>query len=146
MARVVATRDFDSVVVLAGPISGPQPTAFDPPVSVERDPADPGAVMAGSVAAVSAAGSTVWELLCIGVPTALVVTADNQLGVAGMVVGAGAGVGAGTADDFVERLPAALAVLADPRERRRLAAAGQAMVDGFGADRILDELTGLPGW
>jgi spore coat polysaccharide biosynthesis predicted glycosyltransferase SpsG/RimJ/RimL family protein N-acetyltransferase len=89
--------------------------------------------------AVSAAGSTPYELACAGVPSVLAAVADNQLPImqafnaAGLAVGVDARTGA-------ERLPAAVAHLADAGLRTRLAAAGPAVIDGYGAYRARDAL------
>ena len=42
------------------------------------DPADVPAVFDRADAAISAAGSTTWELLCLGIPTAIIPVAENQ--------------------------------------------------------------------
>lgn len=90
----------------------------------------------------SAAGTTVLELACIGVATGLVAVTDNQaLGYAraveaGVALGVGTGTevlaGARTARDAVARL------VGDPGLRLALGAAGHAVVDGLGALRVVD--------
>lgn len=77
--------------------------------------------------AVSAAGSTPYDLACAGVPAALRPVADNQEPVARGFLAAGLAV----AD------PAALL---DPVCRAGLAAAGPARIDGYGAFRARDAL------
>jgi len=94
--------------------------------------------------AVTAAGATAYELACAGVPAVAVAIADNQRPVAvGLAaVGAVRGLDAVTAGG-VDRLGAEVATLAAPSERERLAAGGQATVDGHGAARIRDGLAAL---
>jgi RimJ/RimL family protein N-acetyltransferase len=82
--------------------------------------------------AISAAGLTPYELACAGVPTAIVAIADNQQRVARTFAAAGLA--------LVDELPAAMAQLADPAVRERLAARGPAVVDGYGAYRARDAL------
>lgn len=101
---------------------------------------------------ISAAGTTIWELCCLGVPTAAVWAVDNQHQGYAQVVAAGAAIGLGgpgLGDD--ERVADLLArTLADPRLRDRLAVAGRRVVDGLGAWRVvrmweMAQLQRLPG-
>ncbi|MCW3004135.1 MAG: hypothetical protein JWQ20_3433 [Conexibacter sp.] len=78
--------------------------------------------------AVSAAGTTAYELAAAGVPSVVVAVADNQRRV---VEGARTAGFALAGDD----LGAAVAQLADPAVRARLQEAGPAVVDGQGAAR-----------
>jgi spore coat polysaccharide biosynthesis predicted glycosyltransferase SpsG/RimJ/RimL family protein N-acetyltransferase len=89
---------------------------------------------------VSAAGTSVWELCCLGVPAALVCVADNQGAGYRRVLESGAAVGLGSA---VPRLDhdAAVAtlqrVIGDRALREQLASAGTRLVDGLGAWRVV---------
>ena len=96
---------------------------------------------------VSAAGSSVWELLCLGAPTALVCVSDNQEAGYREVVGRGLVEGLGhvaTLSDHEPTRTAATArlrtLLRDPGARARLAAGGFAAVDGRGRERVADAL------
>jgi len=87
---------------------------------------------------VSAAGTSVWELCCLGVPMALVCAVDNQKPGYDRAVEAGAAVGLG------ERLPdldgaaqALRALLVDLPARAGMADRASAVVDGRGAWRIV---------
>ena len=91
-------------------------------------------------AAVSAAGTMAWELLCLGVPSALVVAADDQEAPARIIDAAGAAVVLGTDEDAVTGELAGLEALFDPSARRDLSERGRALVDGGGAARVLDAL------
>ncbi|MCU1447966.1 MAG: UDP-2,4-diacetamido-2,4, 6-trideoxy-beta-L-altropyranose hydrolase [Acidimicrobiales bacterium] len=92
--------------------------------------------------ALGAAGSTAWELCCMGVPAVLVTTAANQVPVAAAVAARGASIDSGP----VGRVePGALAgmvtVLAGDRDRRRsMSGVGQRLVDGRGAGRVVTRL------
>jgi spore coat polysaccharide biosynthesis predicted glycosyltransferase SpsG/RimJ/RimL family protein N-acetyltransferase len=87
--------------------------------------------------AVAAGGTTAYDLACAGVPAVLVALADNQrpivrtLGQAGVAI-AGAG---GTSG-----LRAAAGALADAGVRAEVAAAGPALVDGYGSFRARDAI------
>ena len=99
---------------------------------------DLGPVLADVDLALSAAGSTLWELALFGIPTVAVAVADNQVpvarraGAAGLVVDAG-DIGTVTADELLAKV---IALAADPLRRQALAAAGQTAVDGSGARRV----------
>lgn len=98
-------------------------------------------------AAVTAAGTSMWELLCLGVPAALVCVADNQRVGYDAAARQGVAVPVGHLDalrqDATERERAVAvlsALLDDPVRRRRLALAGQSLVDGRGRARVVDAL------
>jgi spore coat polysaccharide biosynthesis predicted glycosyltransferase SpsG len=81
---------------------------------------------------VCAGGQTMLEAAALGVPSVVVVVADNQLGQAGLMRDAGAVVVASERD-----APGALAELASDAERRaKLSANARRTVDGFGALRV----------
>jgi spore coat polysaccharide biosynthesis predicted glycosyltransferase SpsG/L-amino acid N-acyltransferase YncA len=107
------------------------------------------ALMARQDLVVSAAGTSVWELCCLGVPMAVVWAVDNQREGYERVVAAGAALGLGgpelgdrelreggpsRTDGAVDRLRTALT---DPRVRADLTLAGRRIVDGLGAWRVV---------
>jgi spore coat polysaccharide biosynthesis predicted glycosyltransferase SpsG len=94
-------------------------------------------------AALSAAGTTTWEMLCMGMPTALVQVADNQAVVASGVDQTGAAMVLGPTNEALDRLPGALRRLADPLHQEELSRRALAYVDGQGATRVLDEALSL---
>jgi spore coat polysaccharide biosynthesis predicted glycosyltransferase SpsG len=88
---------------------------------------------------ISAAGTSVWELCCLGVPAAVAWAVDNQRAGYDAVVAAGAAVGLGGpglgADErAVDLLRGALT---DARVRADLVRAGRRVVDGLGAWRVV---------
>jgi len=87
---------------------------------------------------VSAAGVTLLELCCVGVPTALVRLSDNQS--AGYRAAVERGLVVGMNTDPREHVPELRGLLLDPVRRDTLAAVARAAVDGRGADRVLDAL------
>ena len=96
---------------------------------------------------VSAAGSSVWELLCLGAPTALVCVTDNQEAGYREVVGRGLVEGLGHVAALRDHEPTRSAatarlvtLLRDPSARAGLAARGLAEVDGRGRERVADAL------
>jgi len=104
---------------------------------------DMAAVMAWCDLAVSAAGSTVWELLALGIPSVLVVLADNQAAVGAELDRRGAAVSLGAREGLTASSVAqALRSLAeDPRRLELVRRVGSTIVDGRGAARVADHLT-----
>lgn len=88
--------------------------------------------------AISAAGSTCWELAALGVPMLVTVLADNQERVAASLEGHGAAVNLGWSLSWQpERLAMLIAeLLADKERRRHMGERGQSLVDGRGCQRL----------
>lgn len=132
VADAAAERELSAVPVPAGSglhVRGPVPDL--PRLATEQD------------LVVTASGSTVWELLCVGVATALVCVTDNQQMGYRAAVDAGLCVGVGRLADLRERpeLPRAVLDLLDsPAWRDDLVDAGRRTVDGRGRARVADEL------
>ena len=91
--------------------------------------------------AVSAAGTSLWELLCMGVPTALIQLVDNQgdnyqyVASRGLVVGLGSITDLSVTEEARGRLVRTLGT--DLRLRAEVAQRGQLLVDGRGSERIV---------
>ena len=102
------------------------------------DPSPIANLMSRVSLAVTAAGSTCWELACLGVPMVTVVAAANQIPVDRTLREAGASASAGAVDDALDaRLrDTVVALLADGARRCRMAACGRKLVDGYGAARV----------
>lgn len=101
---------------------------------------DMAALMAGADLAIGAGGTTTWERCCLGLPTLMLVIADNQRDVARQVAAAGA---AWPADP--ESLPEALRQLAaGPAALAAMSKAAAGICDGLGAARVADALIRLP--
>lgn len=102
------------------------------------------ALFAGADLVVSAAGVTLLELCCVGVPTALVQVADNQAAGYAAAVRAGLAVGLGTPAELGGAADILRDLLLDPDRRIALGAAARAAVDGRGAARIVDAAAPAP--
>lgn len=123
---VAPPRSHQAIAAVAGPtaqVVPPSPAFLD--LAAESD------------FVVSAAGTTAWELVCIGVPTALVAVVENQRAGYAAAVAAGLAVGLGTLDEL----------RADPSGAARALAqwlAGDAstgsrsVIDGRGGNRIVE--------
>jgi len=105
---------------------------------------DLAAMMAGQDLVISAAGTSVWELCCIGVPMAVIWAVGNQRDGYDRLVAAGAAVGlggpelAGADPGGHERAEGLLrTALMDSRARAGLVQAGRHVVDGLGAWRVV---------
>lgn len=143
--------------VVVGPLftTGPQleaqATQSGGRITLHRAPGNLSSLMNASEVAVSAAGQTIYELAACGVPTVAVCLADNQRGQLNALVKMGVVIeSADVGGDRSADLGAAVAALAaDPARRARMSAAGQRLVDGWGADRvaavIVDVLSGKTG-
>ena len=111
-------------------------------IAIRRNPPDMPQLMAWADLAVSAAGTTCWELAFMGLPMLLVVLADNQrpnatcldeLGVAGNLGWHGE-----LSEDKVRA--AVMRILDDPALRASMSQKGLALVDGRGASRVVTEM------
>jgi UDP-2,4-diacetamido-2,4,6-trideoxy-beta-L-altropyranose hydrolase len=92
--------------------------------------------------AISAAGSTSWELALLGVPSLLITVAENQAGICRDMAEQGAAVSLGQHDELNpdDLARTVEAVLHDRDLRQRLSDAGRALIDGQGAYRVATEL------
>jgi UDP-2,4-diacetamido-2,4,6-trideoxy-beta-L-altropyranose hydrolase len=104
---------------------------------------DMAALMAWSDIAVTGAGSTCWELACVGVPAVSLVLADNQRNIAAALAAAGVIVNLGWHGDVsTERIAATVNGLLYASFRRlRMSQQGRALVDGKGAARVAAALS-----
>ena len=97
---------------------------------------------------VTAAGSSVWELLCLGTPTAVVCVTDNQEVGYRHVIAQRLAAPVGVLGELRALDPGARraavrvldGLLSDPSARAELAARGWAQVDGRGRERVSDAL------
>jgi len=119
----------------AATVISPVPFVAEGPVRVLPPTDRLPELMAGADLAVTAAGSASWELLHLGVPTALTWVAGNQLIGYEALVGGGLAAGLGPAPG-----PAAVDTLARlltaPELREEYAARGRGLVDGRGRERV----------
>ena len=105
---------------------------------------------AASDLVVTASGSSVWELMCLGVPLAVVCVVDNQRPGYDVVVEDDLALGLGSLDalrsDEAARAAAVAGLtttLQDTGVRTRRAARAQALLDGRGRERVADALLSL---
>ena len=101
-------------------------------------------VMAGADLAIGAAGGMSWERAFMGLPSAVLVLADNQKPVAEHLASAAVATNLGWHQDIDSReLGRQLdELIRDPHKRETMSAAGQRLVDGEGVDRLMMHLCG----
>ena len=93
--------------------------------------------MADSDLAIGAAGSTSWERCCLGLPTLMVVLAENQQAGAQALEAAHAARLIGSVSDIATQLPQALRELFDSKHPTRMSLAASAITNGQGVEKIL---------
>ena len=125
------------------------PTGPGQRVEVLAPTPDLAAVAATCDLAVTAAGSSVWEFLCLGLPSLVVCVVDNQRAGYDVVTTRGLAEPFGQLSELREdpaAREAATVVLAglldDPARRASLSRRGMALVDGKGRARVADALLG----
>ena len=103
---------------------------------------DMAALMARADLAIGAAGGTAWERCALGLPTLMLVLADNQIDGTAALDRAGAGIALGRADDagMPGRLAAALDQLSDPANLAAMSARAATICDARGAERVVSAI------
>lgn len=99
-------------------------------------------IFARSSLAVTAGGSTCWELAALGVPMVIVIESDNQKVVGMTVTNAGAGVAVSSNEGEADAQIACSVrdLTAEPRRLLAMSVAGRKLVDGLGPRRVIDEM------
>ena len=98
-------------------------------------------LLAGADLAVSASGTSTWELLCLGLPAALVWVVDNQILGYERTMARGYAAELGQLGHFGDDAVTTLrTLLTEPGRRTALAARAWAAVDGRGVERVADAL------
>lgn len=115
-------------------------------VTAFRSPERMSELMLWADLAVAAAGTVTLELCATGLPMILIVAADNQVALAARLHDEGVALNLGWAESVtVERLREEIERLsADHARRERMSAAGRALVDGRGVERVVRTMRGLP--
>jgi len=150
--RVLQQVDVDGLeaVVVVGPsnrhfrelqsaICNPQSA-----IRVVQNVTDMPELMAWADVAVSAGGSTCWEMAFMGLPNLVVVLADNQRNIAEGLDAVGATVNLGSYENLstAEIAQALTRLLVAAEMRAEMARRGRELVDGEGVARVIDRLMG----
>ncbi len=109
---------------------------------VVEDATDMPSLMADADLAITAAGSTSWEVCRMGLPAITVTLAENQRDIAAALSGVGVSVDLGWHDDVTAGAVqvAVTRLIGDQEERERMSATGRQMIDGHGAARVVDAM------
>lgn len=87
-------------------------------------------------AAIGATGVSAWERCALGLPSLLVVLAENQRSGAQALVNSGAALWLGESDRIIDELPRAWQRLQDPDVYREMHTRAATVADGRGAERV----------
>ena len=110
------------------------------PTQVLVNIADMARCMADSDLAVGAAGSTSWERCCLGLPTLVVVLADNQWPGARALQAVQAANLIGDVSEIATQLPLAVQASTQHLRLMQMSAAASVVTDGQGVDRTLQAM------
>lgn len=110
------------------------------PTEVLVNVEDMAARMGSSDLAIGAAGSTSWERCCMGLPTILIVLAQNQESGAKALEAAGAAHLVGWVSDIGAKLPLVFKKLMTTGALSAMSTRASATTDGQGAKRVLDAM------
>jgi len=99
-------------------------------------------LMACADVAISAGGSTCWELACMGLPHLMLVLAENQRPIAEALAREDRDLNLGWFHECTEERIAqrVYALMNDQRRRTKLSQSGQKLIDGLGARRTAETL------
>lgn len=113
-------------------------------IALLRDISNMAELMAGADVAVSAAGTTCWEICLMGLPAFLVDLAENQSRIARELDRRGCAIHLGR-EVSSEKLAGQIESLLRSRDKRQgMSARGRELVDGEGASRVVSDLRS--GW
>lgn len=114
----------------------------DSRIKLHVDTSDMASLMAAADVAIGAAGTTSWERCCVGLPTLLLVLAENQRRIAMVLDSMGAAIHV----DQLSHLGKALArLVANDSARADLSARCAAITEGRGAAAVVDEMARAVG-
>ena len=112
------------------------------PVKIVRETDEMPDLMTWADLAISAAGSTTWELSFMGTPMILVVTEDNQISIADQMTKfeAAHAIESRPQLDLKELLNKVSYLISNSNERERMSERCWNLVDGDGCKRVIDNL------
>lgn len=120
-----------------------QAAAYPWPVQVLSATRDMAALMVRADLAIGAGGGTSWERCCLGLPTLLMVLAENQLPAALALERSGAAQLLELSTPLAPQLQLAISGLQEPTALADLSLAARALTDGQGVDRMVSAMEAL---
>jgi len=138
-------KDFEAILVLGAGYAHldeleafvAQRTRF----SIQRTPPKMSELMLWADLAVTAGGSTCYEVACLGLPNIAAIAADNQVPLVGKLDELGVLVSIGWHDAIEIRLASELdKLLGDSGRRFEMSRRGRDLIDGQGAPRVAKEI------
>ena len=148
--RLLADHNLESTIVVGG--SNPHGDCLDKEVQdtggairLLRNALNMPELMANADVAISAAGTSCWEMCFLGLPAVLIDVAENQTPVARELDRQGIAIHAGSSHPVT---PQAIAVqlkllLASPERRAAMSERGRRLVDSSGAKRVVSAMSGM---
>ena len=143
----IPRNDLEVIVVVGvgeGSISELEVASTDSRLSIQlkTQVSNMAELMEWSDVAVSAGGSSCWELAFMGVPNIILVLAENQQDVADGLAGLGISMNLGRHQAFStgDSTNALEELFSSPGRVARMSQLGRSLVDGHGARRVLDEM------
>ena len=111
-------------------------------IEVHVDCEDMATLIGRADVAIGAAGSSSWERCCLGLPTLMIVIADNQRLIAAELANVGAAINLGPATDLGNHQIAMVLedLMNDPERLKILGSNAAALCDGHGVERLIDIL------
>jgi len=110
-------------------------------VSVIRESTNMADLMASADLAISASGSTCWEMCLLGLPAILFPVAKNQEPIASALAVEGAAIDAGRVEENIRALAETVSALVGDADRRHaMSRAARSLVDGWGRERVLEAM------
>lgn len=148
--QLVEVAELEAVVIVGG--SNPHYETLEiavqdsrVPIRLERNVTNMPELMAWADVAISAGGSTCWELAFMGLPSILLILAENQRAIAPELDRQGVIINLSWHQDVaIEQIGLALQeLIADRRKRETMSKKGRELVDGNGARRVVSEMVNL---
>ena len=148
--QIVEVEELEAVVVVGG--SNPhyenlkmavQDSRY--PIQLQRNVTNMPELMAWADVAISAGGSTCWELAFMGLPSILLILADNQRAIAQKLATLNLAVNLGWHQDVtIEEIGLALREsIGDRPKRETMSKRERELVDGNGARRVVSEMVNM---
>jgi len=116
--------------------------SFQFPIQIVQNATDIPKLMAWADVAVSAGGSTCWEMAFMGLPNVVLVLAENQQDIAAGLDKAGVALELGWFEQVTDVHVAEVlsGLLDDHNRRQQISRDGRALVDGAGSERVVSAL------